>query len=68
VRNNDTRYVRWGKKRGRIILRFSPFGGCERVDQSRIFSWESTHSDHSLLIHSFTSIKRRKSHWQKLQS
>ena len=41
-------------------MRFSSFGGCERVNQSRMLKWGSTHSAHSLLLHSFTSIKRRK--------
>ena len=41
-------------------MRFSSFGGCERVNQWRMLKWGSTHSAHSLLLHSFTSIKRRK--------
>jgi hypothetical protein len=46
-------------------VRFSSFDGCERVYQSRMFGWGSTHSAHSLLIHSFTSIKRRKEKMQR---
>ncbi len=43
-----------------FLVRFSPFDGCERVNQSQIFRRGSMHSAHSLLIHSFTSIRRRK--------
>jgi hypothetical protein len=43
----------------RFLMLFSPFDGCERANQSRMFRWASTYSAHSLLIHSFTSIKRR---------
>jgi hypothetical protein len=42
-------------------LVFPPFDGCERANlQSRMFRRGSTHSAHSSLIHSFTSIKRKK--------
>ena len=54
----------------RFLVRFSPFDGCERVNQTRMFSWINIYSEYSLLIHSFTSVKRRNSHWksqQKLQ-
>jgi hypothetical protein len=32
------------------------------VNNSRMFKWGNMHSVHSLSIHSFTSIKGRKSH------
>lgn len=37
----------WGIRR--LHLRFSPFGGCERGNQSETFRWGITHSEHSLL-------------------
>jgi hypothetical protein len=46
-----------GKKSGKAKVRFSPPERCERVSQSRMFMRRSA----LLLIHSFTSIKRRKS-------
>ena len=45
----------------RFLVRFSPFEGCERVNQLRMFKCGDTNSAHSLLIHSFTSVKGRKS-------
>ena len=46
-------------------LQSPPFDGRERVDQLEIFWWEATLSQHSLLIHSFTSIRRRNSSWNR---
>ncbi len=46
----------------RFLVRFSRFSGCERVNQTRNLQ---------VLIHSLTSIKRRKSPWEsqpKLQN
>ena len=43
-----------------FLVRFSPFDGCERVNQSRMFrrrSTHQTHSAHSSLIHSITPRK-----------
>ena len=39
---------------------FPPFDVCERVNQSEMFRREMIHSEHSLLIYSFTSLRRRK--------
>ena len=59
----------------RFLVRFSPFDGCDTNVQTRMFRHECSaegymYPEHPLLIHSFTSVKRRKSHWksqQKLQ-
>ena len=61
ARQSDITFVIW------FLVRFSPLDGCERVNQSRMFRWASTHSAHSLLIHSFTSVKRRKSQQKRAQ-
>ena len=50
-----------------FLVRFSSFEECERVNQLRIFGRGNMHLDRlSLLIHSFTSFRGRKSNW-KLQ-
>ena len=41
---------------------FSSFDGCKNVNQLEMFWWEIILSEHPLIIHSFTSLGRRKSH------
>ena len=38
------------------------FYGYERVNQLEMPTWKVRHSEYLLLIHSFTSVRRRKSH------
>ncbi len=52
----------WSFKGAFTLATFIAISGCERVNQSQMFGWGSMHSAHSLLMDSFTSIRRRKSH------
>ena len=42
------------------LLWLSPFDVCEGVNQLEMFRWGIAHSEHSLLIYSFTSVRRCK--------
>ena len=42
------------------VLRFSSFHWCERANQFEMFWQEMINIEHSLFIHSFTSVRKRK--------